>query len=274
MANLGLAKSPGQIIYPQKPQGAANFQFNITPGAQGSETMDFTPSGVVVTNPYNYYIYFPGANQWVAPRAYNFIFAYSPVPPGIKWDTTKDPFGNAQLPNTSLIANAIATTDTNSYSGGSVSPPGFGASYAFLANKTGIGYNSGIQQFVFPINQGANDSVTIPISLSIYQIQVVISLLGLSSVASEIAVAVSLGLTDGVNVYPNVMQVLGAYMTFNGSQALSPVVVTYVPPQPVSSSLLGITAINGVVLDVVTPGGAWASGTSIDLLALGTIVAG
>lgn len=255
MARFNLPKSPGQIVYPQKPESAQNFQFNITPGAMGSETMDFTPNGVVVTNPYNYYIYFPGANQWVAPRSYNFVFAYAPVPAGIKWDTTKDPLGNAQLPNTNLVASAIATTDVSAYNGGSTAPAP--ATSIYTATATGVFSPIG-SKYGFAFQDLAGDFTVLDPTLSIYSISISLQALitAWANTAQSLEMTFRLGFATGAS-FSVLTMAAGAFAaaapaTLSDSTPAAYSNTTYSPvsPIPVSSLLTDGVAVQGVFLIV------------------------
>ncbi len=274
MANLGLPKSPGQIIYPQKPQGAANFQFNILPGDKGSETMDFIPNGVVVTNPYNYYIYFPGANQWVAPRSYNFVFAYAPVPPGITWDTTKDPLGNVQLPNAALIANAIATTDVSAYNGGSTAPPPATSIYTGTDTQT-TGITVGTI-YGFDFQDLAGDLTSLQPTFSIYSITIMLQALmaGWANTAQNLWLTFRMGFATGTTYSVLTLAAAAFAITAPGSgdnsSALSTLTYSPASPIPVSSLLAGGIAVEGmfVVLDkaesnYALPGIAFSAAVSV-----------
>jgi hypothetical protein len=274
VANLNLPPSKGQIVYPQKPQGAASFQFNITPGSKGSETMDFTPSGVVVTNPYNYYIYFPGANQWVAPRAYNFIFGYAPVPANITWDTTKDPLGNAQVENPALIANGIATNDVSQYSGGSTAPvPPTSVFTGTFALSSGITKGD---YYGFAFTDLADNIMDISPAESIYSVTILFQVLmaGWANSAQNLWMTFRVGFASG-NTYSTLTLAAGGFVETapsSGDSVTAYSSVTYSPasPIPVSSLLTGGAAVQGmyVVMDNVVsnytlPGIAFAIAASV-----------
>ena len=86
---------------------------------QGEVTVNTPFDGVVVTNPYNYYIYFPDAMQWIPPQWFNFVFQWAPSPLGtVRWDTTKDPFGNKQFQSPNQPATFICSNTLSDYTGG------------------------------------------------------------------------------------------------------------------------------------------------------------
>lgn len=113
----------GQILYSPPNPGPAfgALPFRVGVNQIGQVTCDFNPQGIVVTNPYGFYIYFPDAETW-APEFYgNFIVPYAPSPGAIiRFDSSQDPFGNPQVagPQIGGPASCIITTDLSQYQGG------------------------------------------------------------------------------------------------------------------------------------------------------------
>lgn len=113
----------GRVIYSPPNPGIpfASLPFSVPINEIGQIVLDFQPAGIVVTNPYPYYIYFPGPGSW-SPQFYaNYIIPYAPYPGAIiQWDSTKDPYGNPQQAGSQVsgAASCIATNDLTQFSGG------------------------------------------------------------------------------------------------------------------------------------------------------------
>ena len=133
----------GQVIYsPPNPApafGALPFQVSVN--QIGQVTCDFNPQGVIVTNPYGFYIYFPDAETW-APEFYgNFAIPYAPYPGAIiRFDSTKDPFGNPQIagPQIGGAASCTITTDLSQYTGGGPLGVTSGVPYTDVINMANV----------------------------------------------------------------------------------------------------------------------------------------
>lgn len=133
----------GQILYSPPDPGPAfgALPFQVQVNQIGQVTCDFNPQGIVVTNPYGFYIYFPDAETW-APEFYgNFIVPYAPSPGAIiRFNSSKDPFGNPQVagPQIGGPASCIITTDLSQYTGGGALGVTSGVPYINLVIVTSI----------------------------------------------------------------------------------------------------------------------------------------
>jgi len=277
---VGIPKFPGTgqgtIVAPtQQKNPILNFSFAMVPGAIGTELMDFAPSSVVVTNPFNYYIYFPDCNQWVAPRAYNFVFAYSPSAPNtLRWNSTVDPLGNAQVKNPALIANGTATNDVSRYNGGSTAPVPPTSVFTGTFIQPG-GITKG-DYYGFAFADLAGNITEIAPTASIYSVTILFQVLiaGWVSSAQNLWMTFRVGFAYGTT-YSDLTLAAGGFVETGPSSGDSVTAyssVTYSPasPIPVSSLLAGGGAVQGmyVVMDNVAsnstvPGIAFSIAASV-----------
>ena len=230
--------------------------------------------GVVVTNPYNYYIYFPDAQQWVPPRWFNFVFQWAPSPLGtVRWDTTKDPYGNTQFQNENQPATFICSNTLSDYTGGGAFnvPP---STNPYAAALEQLGATSGSNYFA-AINLGASPS-PIPVEASIYQITVSIAFQFTATAAASFGLISSLGLSSGSSppapFVPNILQLVPVLANVPvGNTSAGPFIISSTLPVPIPVYSLGGSPIESIV---VTVDGNWPSSVAVDVYALANIVAG
>ena len=98
---------------------SVNILYQVTPGTSGQVTVNVAFDGIVVNNPYGYWIYFPDAGIWAPPRVSNFVFAWSPSPVmTVRWSTKVDPSGNTQAAEPNQTASFVVSNTLPSYAGG------------------------------------------------------------------------------------------------------------------------------------------------------------
>lgn len=205
------------------------------------------------------------------------MFQWAPSPLGtVRWDTTKDPYGNAQFKNQAQPANFICSNTLSDYSGGGAFnvPP---STQTYATSVQGLGIVPGnTYSGDLTIGNAAN---SIPATASIYQIQVSVSFLfnqGASG-STEFSVLSSFGVSEQgtpiTQYFPNIMQLVPLYITMpaSSSQSAGPFIISTTLPNPIPVFTL---APSGIISATLTLLGSWASGTNVDAYMLADIVAG
>lgn len=244
---------------------------------KGDVTVNTPFDGIVVTNPYNYYIYFPDAMQWVPPRWFNFVFQWAPSPLGtVRWDTTKDPYGNTQFQNPKQQATFICSNTLSDYTGGGAFnvPPLTNTYAAFIQGNSIVPGNTYSGLLALGLTP-----TPIPLEASIYQITTSIAFLATNTGTGGVLFNyyTSLGLSDVTNpgaYYPNVMQLTPGYVAIAAGQSLGipPIVVSETLPVPIP--VYALSSSQGLYSATLTIDGSWNSSITLDAIALVNIIAG
>lgn len=223
-----------------------------------------------MTNPYNYYIYFPDAMQWVPPRWFNFVFQWAPSPLGtIRWDTTQDPYGNVQFQNKNQPATFICSNTLSDYTGGGAFniPPNTQTYTTGLIQTSAVSGKNYLMAF--------NGNAEIPLTASVYYVGISLSykIYNSNAAAANFYITASIGLTNGVLVTGNLIA-LGTVAQYLAASTNVTQVMPFVSltlPVPTLATSYGLSSITGTVFTYDLQGN---SGAVVDVVAAVSIIAG